>query len=63
MYGTIKKYISAFSVSGYEKPLANIIEQDILPYCDCVETDSMGNVIAFKKGKDSSKSCGNRERI
>jgi endoglucanase len=55
MYGTIKKYISAFSVSGYEKPLANIIEQDILPYCDCVETDSMGNVIAFKKGKDSTK--------
>lgn len=55
MYGTIKKYISAFSVSGYETPLANIISEDIAPFTDSVEIDPMGNVIAFKKGKDSSK--------
>lgn len=55
MYNTIKKYISAFSVSGCEYKLAEIISEDIAPFADCVETDPMGNVIAFRKGKDSSK--------
>ena len=55
MYGTVKKYISAFSVSGNEHALAEIISADIAPYCDSVEIDPMGNVIAFKKGADSSK--------
>jgi len=55
MYNTIKKYISAFSVSGNENPLAKIICEDIAPYCDSVEIDAVGNVIAFKKGADSTK--------
>ncbi|MBR4852699.1 MAG: M20/M25/M40 family metallo-hydrolase, partial [Clostridia bacterium] len=55
MYNTIKKYISAFSVSGNESPLAKIICDDIAPYCDSVEIDPIGNVIAFKKGADSTK--------
>lgn len=55
MYSTVKKYISAFSVSGNENPLANIIADDIAPYTDSVEIDPVGNVISFKKGKDSSK--------
>ena len=68
MYGTVKKYISAFSVSGNEHALAEIISADIAPYCDSVEIDPMGNVIAFKKGADSSKRltwrpCGDGERV
>ena len=55
MYSTIKRYISAFSVSGCERHLAEIIERDIAPYTDSIEYDAMGNLIAFKKGVDSSK--------
>lgn len=55
MLSIMKKYLSAFSVSGYEQELAEIIKNGLSPVCDSIETDAMGNVIAFKKGKDSSK--------
>ncbi|MDL2287223.1 M20/M25/M40 family metallo-hydrolase [Eubacteriales bacterium OttesenSCG-928-G02] len=55
MINLIKKYTSAFSVSGFEGNLADIIISDVKPYADKVYTDPMGNVIAFKKGKDSTK--------
>ena len=55
MYNTIKKYISCFSVTGNENRLADIIAQDMAPYADKITTDPMGNLICFKKGKDSSK--------
>ncbi len=55
MLNLMKKYLNAFSVSGYETQLANIIKEDLTPVCDSIEIDPMGNVIAFKKGKDSSK--------
>lgn len=55
MYELIKKYTSAFSVSGREKYLADIIEADLASYADSITRDAMGNLIVFKKGKDSSK--------
>ncbi|MBP5755241.1 MAG: M28 family peptidase, partial [Clostridia bacterium] len=55
MYNTIKKYISCFSVTGSEKYLADVIAEDMAPYADSITTDPMGNLICFKKGKDSSK--------
>ena len=55
MYNTIKKYISCFSVTGNEKYLADVIAEDMAPYADSITTDPMGNLICFKKGKDSSK--------
>lgn len=55
MYNTIKKYISCFSVTGNEGMLADIIAEDMAPYVDSVTEDPMGNLICFKKGKDSSK--------
>ncbi len=55
MINLIKKYISAFSVTGNEHTLAEIIKNDIAPYADTIEEDAMGNLIAFKKGEDSSK--------
>ncbi|NLN55195.1 MAG: M42 family metallopeptidase [Clostridiales bacterium] len=51
----IKRYITPFSVTGNEEELAKLIEQDIKPYVDSVETDPMGNLICFKKGEDSTK--------
>ncbi len=55
MYDIIKKYTSAFSVSGREKYLADIIEADLKEYANEIKRDAMGNLLVFKKGKDSSK--------
>lgn len=55
MYETIKKYTSTFSVTGREKYLADIIEADLSSYADGISRDAMGNLIVYKKGKESSK--------
>lgn len=55
MFKLIKKYLNAFSVSGFETELANIIISDLEPIADSITIDPMGNVIVFKKGADSSK--------
>lgn len=55
MYELIKKYTSAFSVTGREKYLADIIESDLKAYADSVSRDAMGNLFVFKKGKSSEK--------
>lgn len=55
MYNLIKKFTSAFSVSGDESALRDLIEKEIAPYTDRVSIDPMGNLIAFKKGEDSDK--------
>ncbi|MBO5914852.1 MAG: M20/M25/M40 family metallo-hydrolase [Clostridia bacterium] len=55
MLNLVKKYQNAFSVSGYEAELAEIIKNDLKDTCEEISIDAMGNVIAFKRGKDSSK--------
>ena len=55
MLNIMKKYQNAFSVSGFETQLANIICEDLKSVVDDISVDSVGNVIALKKGKDSSK--------
>ncbi len=55
MLNILKKYQSSFSVSGFEGDLASTIYGDLYKTVDSIEIDAMGNVIAFKKGKDSSK--------
>lgn len=42
-------------VSGFENPIRNFIKEQVAPYVDEVSLDAMGNLIALKKGKDSSK--------
>ncbi|WP_026477890.1 M42 family metallopeptidase [Alkaliphilus transvaalensis] len=37
-------------VSGYEEEVSRVIENQLKDYCDEVRKDSLGNVIAFKKG-------------
>lgn len=55
MYNVIKKYTSVFSVTGRENYLADAIEADLKPYADSITRDAMGNLIVFKKGKNSDK--------
>ena len=38
-------------VSGSEEEIANIITRELKDVADKIETDSMGNLIATKKGK------------
>lgn len=55
MLNLIKQFTSVFSVSGREELLASVIEKTIKPFVDSTEVDALGNLIAFKKGADSSK--------
>ena len=47
---SIKEYTKINSVSGNENKIRNRILEDIKPYADKITVDSMGNIIAFKKG-------------
>ncbi|MBP3580661.1 MAG: M20/M25/M40 family metallo-hydrolase [Clostridia bacterium] len=47
----LESLCNSFGVSGYEHETAQIIIEKITPYCDSVMVDSVGNVIALKKGK------------
>jgi endoglucanase len=55
MLNLMKKYQNAFSVSGFETQLSEIISEDLKSVADDITVDAVGNVIVFKKGKDSSK--------
>lgn len=50
MYG-LKEFTEINAVSGNEKDLRNKIRTIISPYADSITVDTMGNLIAFKKGK------------
>jgi len=41
--------------SGFEQRIREIVLREVTPLVDNVSIDNMGNVIALKKGKDSSK--------
>ena len=43
------------SITGFEEKAARFIEEQIKPYVDWVKTDTLGNVIAFKKGSGRKK--------
>ena len=40
---------------GYESRIRNFVIEEVRPYCDVIEVDKLGNVIAVKKGKDPKK--------
>ena len=40
---------------GFENRIRNFIKDQVTPFVDEVSIDAMGNLIALKKGKDSSK--------
>lgn len=47
---SIKEYTKINAVSGNEEEIRKRILEDIKPYADKITVDSMGNIIAFKKG-------------
>lgn len=51
----LRELCNAFGVSGSEGEIRDIIIPEIRDYCDDITVDSMGNVIAFKKGKSHEK--------
>lgn len=55
MLKLMKEFTSAFSVSGWERPLAELIKKELSAVADDVQTDALGNLMVLKKGKDSSK--------
>lgn len=46
----LEKLTNAFGVSGAENDVREIIKNEMGKLCDSVETDSMGNLICFKRG-------------
>ena len=51
----LKRLCDAFGVSGSEGEIRDIIIPEIKEYCDDLTVDTMGNIIAFKKGESSDK--------
>lgn len=53
----LQKLLDAPSPSGYEQPAQHVFREYVAPFCDDLETDVMGNVIArvAGKGKDPLK--------
>ena len=51
----LKKLTEASGVSGNEKEVRDIIISEIKDYTDSIKIDALGNIIAFKKGKDTGK--------
>lgn len=50
MFELLEKLCTASAPSGCEKQVRELIEKEISPYVDSVETDVMGNLIARKTG-------------
>ncbi|NLX71654.1 MAG: M42 family metallopeptidase [Clostridiales bacterium] len=51
----LKQLTEIGGVSGDEGRVRRLIEKEISPFVDDVYTDRIGNLIAYKKGKNSSK--------
>ncbi|MHA1131316.1 MAG: M42 family metallopeptidase, partial [Candidatus Helarchaeota archaeon] len=53
-YGEIKRllklFINASGPSGYEDPVRKLIYDEVKPFADEIQTDSIGNLIFLKKG-------------
>jgi putative aminopeptidase FrvX len=52
----IKILVEAYGPSGFEDNIRRIIQEEIASYADEISIDSMGNLIALKKGDGSGQS-------
>ncbi|MDR7856190.1 M42 family metallopeptidase [Tissierella sp.] len=51
----LKQLTEASGISGNEKEVRDLIISEIKSYVDTIKVDRIGNIIAYKKGKDTSK--------
>ncbi|MBQ7039284.1 MAG: M42 family peptidase [Clostridia bacterium] len=51
----LKTLACANGISGFEESVAEIVINNIKPFCTTLEKDSIGNIYAFKKGKNPKK--------
>lgn len=51
----LKQLTEASGVSGNEKEVRNLIISEIKDHVDSIKIDRIGNIIAFKKGKETKK--------
>ncbi len=51
----LKQICSSPGAPGFEHAIRSLLKQTLAKYCDDLQIDSMGNLIAFKKGKQSKK--------
>ena len=54
IYSLLKRLCSTISVSGHEEEIRGLIIDELKPYADELWIDSLGNVIAVKKGSRGS---------
>lgn len=47
----LKKLSESYAVSGQEGKINDLVQSELSGFCDSVETDQFGNIIALKKGK------------
>ena len=57
LYNTVKELCLCPSISGREQKICELLAKRVAPFCDEVRTDTLGNLIALKKGssKDAKK--------
>ncbi len=55
MIELLKKYTAINAPSGSEENLRKVIIEDIKDFVDELKVDNLGNIIAFKKGKNRAK--------
>ena len=51
----IKDLSTAHGVSGFENDVVEVVKESIKDYVDSLETDVLGNLIAYKKGNGNKK--------
>ena len=51
----LKKICEAPGAPGFEEKIRNIVLKEVESHVDKLTVDNMGSIVAYKKGKDSSK--------
>ncbi len=55
MIELLEKFTAGFGPAGEESLISSIIRDEIDEYCDELQTDNLGNLIAIKRGKSEHK--------
>ena len=51
----LKKICLTPGAPGFENPIRSLLMNELRTYVDDIQIDAMGNLIAFKKGEQSTK--------